>query len=593
MPEPPAQAPEIKPKRFPGGSVSAAAKLDELKKKYRLDTQLYLRTRGPEGTPLGRGPLLDPQVFNKFAELDKTKGKRYLDWMLFQAGGGQEAFNNSRDQWGDNTPEKLPDELFAEFKKQKPDHVVYRDELNAIAQDLSVTKGTDASAVLRLSEKIQEITAMPNIQHRYKALVALLEAQGIVPGGEDSLALEIISHKFKVWIRRQLPVKGRDRVHATLLYFRSIQGIPREESEAKWKESEARLRRTLILGDQDQRQFNTFCFNRHWPGPKNIYEQIYDEMRKFLLNAAQVERYNERVKAYNTKIQATNQTLDPHQRLPLRQNIPINVNIGKVLADKEGNLTYKGDYPSIYSLAQVNQQIAELPLKERVAQHIVYAGPKGTRSRTSKIYSDANLDVTAPLTVAASIHGGHPAWSISDPKQISDIRSGHSASLSDWTRYAMGQHGHFEWEGTQAIPIFFNLKMPGIPKQLAKLLMLVFIDDLTDLQAPYVATVWKVGGSNEEMTFTEVMDNLKTHIRDIPASTKFGGEPTSPRQTYFSLIRSFTKGMNAVREWGREFDPRDLVADYMKYHQEKTQGRHTLGEDIKIRAAQVVQMLAE
>lgn len=36
-------------------------------------------------------PILDPDVITKFASLDTTKNKRLLDWMLFAAGGGENA----------------------------------------------------------------------------------------------------------------------------------------------------------------------------------------------------------------------------------------------------------------------------------------------------------------------------------------------------------------------------------------------------------------------------------------------------------------------------------------------------------------------
>lgn len=41
--------------------------------------------------PMGHGPLLNPAVIERFLELDTTKDKKYLDWMLFQAGGGEAA----------------------------------------------------------------------------------------------------------------------------------------------------------------------------------------------------------------------------------------------------------------------------------------------------------------------------------------------------------------------------------------------------------------------------------------------------------------------------------------------------------------------
>jgi hypothetical protein len=535
--------------------------------------------------PLGLGPVLDPQVFNKFAELDKTKNKRYLDWMLFQAGGGQEAFNNSRELWGDTSPEKKPEELFAEFHRQKPDTTVYSDELNAIIQELKINKGIDAPRLRDVSEEIQEITALPNINRRFKALQKLLETRGVVPGSEKNVAVEIISHKFKVWMRHQLAVKHRDRVHSTLVYIRSIKGISRAQSEAKWKEAQSRLRQAFILGDQDQREFNTFSFVRHWPGPKGSYEQIYNTMRQFLLNVSQVERHNERIELYNARVAAANKAAGPGQQLPLWHPMNINVDIGKVLVDKEGNLTYKGPYATVYDLAQANEKIAELPAKERVAQDVRYADPKGTWSKTSKIYSDANLDVTVPLNVAAAVHGGHPSWPISDPRQITDLKG---QGVSTWTQHAIGQHGHMEWEGTPAVTVFFNVKIPDIPENFKKIMMTVFLDDLANLEDPYTTSIWRVSGNPAELTFEQLMELLRKSVDDAKKQIKPGTVPPDLRRIYFSFGRSFVKAIDAIKKWGAQFDPRNIVADYTK-----AKTRYRIGEDIKIRAAQVVELLSE
>jgi hypothetical protein len=45
---------------------------------------------GDGHTPLGPGPLLDPNVIARFLAADKTPNKLWLDWMLFHSGGGKE-----------------------------------------------------------------------------------------------------------------------------------------------------------------------------------------------------------------------------------------------------------------------------------------------------------------------------------------------------------------------------------------------------------------------------------------------------------------------------------------------------------------------
>jgi hypothetical protein len=46
---------------------------------------------------LGTGPLLDPEVVDRFLQADITPDKQWLDWMLFQAGGGRPAKARSKE----------------------------------------------------------------------------------------------------------------------------------------------------------------------------------------------------------------------------------------------------------------------------------------------------------------------------------------------------------------------------------------------------------------------------------------------------------------------------------------------------------------
>lgn len=78
--------------------------------------------RLPLGQPLGRGPLMDQSVIDRLLAADPTPERRWLDWIFFQAGGGEEAkgrtqqrFHEIRDKFiarytdgfteGDNDPQ--------------------------------------------------------------------------------------------------------------------------------------------------------------------------------------------------------------------------------------------------------------------------------------------------------------------------------------------------------------------------------------------------------------------------------------------------------------------------------------------------------
>jgi hypothetical protein len=64
-------------------------------------------------------------------------------------------------------------------------------------------------------------------------------------------------------------------------------------------------------------------------------------------------------------------------------------------------------------------------------------------------------------------------------------------------------------------------------------------------------------------------------------------------EDYYKVIRSIAHAMKEIREWGKEFDPQDLVGDYQKHHREMMVGKRSIGECIKVRAMQIIHMLAE
>lgn len=594
MPEPEKKPAAKKPRKKPAAAapqpaapaapapepVPALSPIDQVRAKYRLDKDVNLYARGAQNQRMGMGAVIDPQVFNKFAELDNTKNKRYLDWMLFQAGGGTEAFKKSRENWGDGAEELPPDHFFKLFAEQKPNHIIYYDEIKSVTQKLK-DKGLDfPGLVTQVPDEIEQVSAIPNIVERYTALVDLLKRNNVCPGREGRVSVELIGNKFKVWAKQQLGTKTRDRVHATSVYSRLIRGIDRQIAEQKWKETEARRRRDYIFGDQDSLKWEAFGFNRHWPGRNNIYETVYNVMREFLSNKERVDNYNSRIDTYNERIAEKNKTLPPEQQVPERKGIRLDTDIGKVQADADGNITYKGNFPNTHRMTEFNETVANLPLRERITRDVSYAGPKGTRSKTGRIYSDANVDVVAPLTVAAAIEAGNPSWEVSNPDQLKNIRTSGNYSLGGWSNLATAEHGHAEWEHTPAISVFFHLKNRKDPD---KLWAMIFLDDLVELQPPYVATIWRTSGTSNgaKMTFTQMMKYLqKTAHRDRQS-----------KEAYLAMVRSIGNGMKAVREWGKEFNPQEIIGDYVKHHRERLQAKRNIGESIKIRAAQIVEAL--
>jgi hypothetical protein len=569
--QPAAPAPEAPAKKKRARKSPDQAVLDRIKKKYRLDAEVSIAAQGADGSPLGRGLLMDPEVLNKLNELDTSPDKRYLDWMLYQAGGGATTFKHSMEMWGEGSPEVPPEEFFRKFRAEVSNRVT-PNEVNAVARSLSLPE------LPPLTNDIIKLTYENDDAAKFGAIIALLKEKDAAPGKEERVASDLLSTKLKQWIRDQLDTKVRDRVHAVFVFSRILRRMDPQTAEQEWRDIEAKRKREYLFGDQDSLKWLLFGFSRHWPGKDNRYENVYNEMRQFLINKERVERRNAELGRYNTAIQSRNAQLPPGQQTPLREPVDVDLEIGKVTLNTKGHLAYKGHYPTIQELAKANEEIVDLPMRERVGGDIRYATSGHQWGRDAKIYSDANLDVMVPLTVAASVRSGHPEWPVSDPEQLKAVRSKGHYPPSEWMMYAAKQHHHAEWQESQAIPIFFHLKSAGAPEKTRRIMMTTFVDDVVELQPPYSGTFWRMAGAGEDLGFSQLITHLKTLM---------------PEADYFNTVRSITKAMKAIRDWGQGFDPGSIVGDYIAHYRERMQGKRGLREEVTIRARQVVEKLLE
>lgn len=76
----------------------------EVLKKYRIlnpdgsaRTVNLQRTKPHRSVPLGSGPLMSPDVVDRLIAADTTPDQRWLDWIFFQAAGGQAAKDSTED----------------------------------------------------------------------------------------------------------------------------------------------------------------------------------------------------------------------------------------------------------------------------------------------------------------------------------------------------------------------------------------------------------------------------------------------------------------------------------------------------------------
>ena len=66
--------------------------------KYRLAEQVFVEAK-LNGEALGWGRVMAEDTLQKFIDGDPSGNAKYLDWMLFQAGGGQTAMENALGRW--------------------------------------------------------------------------------------------------------------------------------------------------------------------------------------------------------------------------------------------------------------------------------------------------------------------------------------------------------------------------------------------------------------------------------------------------------------------------------------------------------------
>jgi hypothetical protein len=79
------------------------SRISDVKLKYRLADRSQVSQNG-----LGEGPFMSEEAFCAFVRLDPSGNCKYLEWMIFQAGGGQSAMAKMHRMWaGDSRQDKL------------------------------------------------------------------------------------------------------------------------------------------------------------------------------------------------------------------------------------------------------------------------------------------------------------------------------------------------------------------------------------------------------------------------------------------------------------------------------------------------------
>ena len=93
-------------------------RVDFVVQKYRLDENTVIQDETMTGTKLGVGKVMASETLQFFIDADPSGNCKYLDWMIFQAGGGQEMMEKSLQLWHGNNesdPNSLRSQCHSDF----------------------------------------------------------------------------------------------------------------------------------------------------------------------------------------------------------------------------------------------------------------------------------------------------------------------------------------------------------------------------------------------------------------------------------------------------------------------------------------------
>jgi hypothetical protein len=79
-------------------------RIDFVVQKYRLSELTFIDAE-LNGKKLGHGRIMSDDCLQRFVLADPSKDNKYLDWMVFMAGGGQEAMDKSIQLWKGESPD--------------------------------------------------------------------------------------------------------------------------------------------------------------------------------------------------------------------------------------------------------------------------------------------------------------------------------------------------------------------------------------------------------------------------------------------------------------------------------------------------------
>jgi hypothetical protein len=315
--------------------------------------------------------------------------------------------------------------------------------------------------------------------------------------------------------------------------FRDTKGqyhapMTRQDAEAKWKGSDPRFQEVLFVCDQDMAEkLQVFGFHRNWPGQKDIYKKAATTVRQFLDYAANIAEMN----AFLRKNEQQEKV------------IPTDVK----------------SYATVDLLEQAVKK-TERFFNSRAAREDI---------RIESVYSDEIVDVSCPITFAASVRYGWDAWGFSDRSVFEQCLEGSSSNWNDPWRKTTGQDNK--------IIVFFTFKVPmpswiTYDKSQFERITLNNVCAVLPRHALNRLTPEAAEFLDEEgrkVTITAICEKIRDEVtRSCDSEEEEYPILRGPRvferaQQAETVIKSFEKAWGRVVTWAAKFNHKQVVVDYM------------------------------
>jgi hypothetical protein len=313
--------------------------------------------------------------------------------------------------------------------------------------------------------------------------------------------------------------------------------VPEKEAAAQWARVEENFRHTLTVGDQDLvSSHDIFGFFRHWPGRNRIYERVALAVKEFL--------------------KLTKKTLQMNKFLRAEGN-----------DDRLVSLKPKS-YDSITDLEAASKRVVQFFASKAARSDIrVASGPNGEKT----IYSDDYVTVRVPLTYAAAVKYGWPAWAWADKESFErGLEGGVSAWQDPWRKHTGNDKKLFVY-------IEFNVPMPAwvtfshdkfSRHTLHNLALVIPHDELKNFNPDTIPMY------DEENNENVTLGHIKQRIRDEARRGNYDPEeeeyPLKRGPSVFAnegeaeeVVRHLDAALDAIKSWAARFDPSSVVSDYL------------------------------